>query len=123
MNADWMNNAACVGANLNMFFPDTPGDHGVEAKKVCKTCPVKDACLQHALVNDERGIWGGTTDNQRKTLRRTLGIERPRYRPECGTTAAYAAHSKAGEEACALCKRANAVARARYRENLRLKAL
>ncbi len=123
MNHSWMEQAACAGENVNTFFPDMPNSRALAAKAICKTCPVVDQCLQHALVNNEQGVWGNKTENERKKLRRKLGIEKPRYRPECGTTAAYAAHSKAGEEPCASCKRANAVARARYRENLRLKAL
>jgi WhiB family redox-sensing transcriptional regulator len=118
-----MEQAACAGENVNTFFPDTPNSRAIAAKAICKTCPVINECLQHALENYEQGVWGNKTENERKKLRRKLGIEKPRYRPECGTTAAYAAHSKAGEEPCASCKRANAVARARYRENLRLKAL
>jgi WhiB family redox-sensing transcriptional regulator len=123
VNHSWTERAACAGEDLNMFFPDTPNNRASAAKAVCKTCPVINDCLRFALENYEQGVWGGTTDNQRRHLRRGLGIERPKVRPECGTTAAYAAHHRAGEEACPPCRKANAVARARYRENLRLKAL
>jgi WhiB family redox-sensing transcriptional regulator len=118
-----MEQAACAGENVNTFFPDMPNSRAVDAKAICKTCPVINECLQHALVSNEQGVWGGTTDNQRRHLRRSLGIERPKVRPECGTTAAYAAHTRFGEPPCALCRKANAVVRAKYRENLRLKAL
>jgi WhiB family redox-sensing transcriptional regulator len=118
-----MEQAACAGEDLNMFFPDTPNNRAVAAKAVCKTCSVVAECLQFALENYEQGVWGGTTDNQRRHLRRSLGIERQKVRPECGTTAAYAAHTRFGEPPCALCRKANAVARARHRENQRVKAL
>jgi WhiB family redox-sensing transcriptional regulator len=118
-----MEQAACAGENVNTFFPDMPNSRAVAAKAICKTCPVINDCLQHALENYEQGVWGGTTDNQRRHLRRSLGIERQKVRPECGTTAAYAAHTRFGEPPCALCRKANAVVRAKYRENLRLKAL
>ena len=123
MNADWMDDAACAGEDVNKFFPDMPNSRALDAKAICKTCPVINDCLQHALEHYEQGVWGGTTDNQRRHLRRSLGIERPKVRPECGTTAAYAAHTRFGEPPCALCRKANAVVRAKYRENLRLKAL
>lgn len=35
------------------------------AKAVCSRCPVVAACLQWARDHDERGIWGGTTENER----------------------------------------------------------
>lgn len=42
----------------------------VQAKAVCTACPVKQACLQHALENDEVGVWGGTDTQQRRKLMR-----------------------------------------------------
>lgn len=41
-----------------------------EAKAVCWTCPVREACLVHALAIDERrGIRGGFDAEQRKAQR------------------------------------------------------
>jgi len=42
------------------------------AKAVCAGCPLKDPCLEYALRNGEIGIWGGTTESDRRRLRRTL---------------------------------------------------
>ena len=39
--------------------------------KLCQQCPVKNLCLEFALVNDERqGLWGGMTPRDRAKLRR-----------------------------------------------------
>lgn len=49
---------------------------------MCTACPVRARCLFEALERREFGIWGGTTEKQRKTLLR-------RYRrascPSCGS--------------------------------------
>lgn len=40
------------------------------AKAVCAGCPVREACLEFALANDERwGVWGGTSERQRRAMR------------------------------------------------------
>ena len=68
----WMREGACLGVDPELFFPTT-GDWAVSdaAKAICATCPVRDACLAYALRNGETdGIWGGTSANQRKRLRK-----------------------------------------------------
>ena len=35
------------------------------AKSVCERCPEKEPCLRWAIHNDERGVWGGTTEQER----------------------------------------------------------
>lgn len=39
-----------------------------EAKAICGECPYKARCLEFALKNHEQGIWGGTTERDRKKL-------------------------------------------------------
>lgn len=42
-----------------------------EAKLVCSECPYKMRCLEYALKNpDIQGIWGGTTEQERRKFRR-----------------------------------------------------
>ncbi len=41
------------------------------AKKICYDCPVKFLCLEYALEsNEQEGIWGGLTSNERRALGR-----------------------------------------------------
>lgn len=67
---DWQENAACLDADPDLFFPER-GSPGDSAKRVCVTCSVRLECLEYALANGERyGIWGGLTERERTRLRR-----------------------------------------------------
>jgi WhiB family redox-sensing transcriptional regulator len=67
---DWMSEAACEGVDPDLFFPER-GDDTSGAKAVCRECPVREDCLEYALANGIRyGIWGGTSERERKRLRR-----------------------------------------------------
>lgn len=71
--ADWKAQAACAGVSFHLFFPtpETPAHTVDKAKAVCFGCPVVDECLQYAFeTNQVSGIWGGTTEEERKSLRR-----------------------------------------------------
>ena len=42
------------------------------AKALCSGCQVRPVCLLYALeTNQATGVWGGTTDDERRALRRT----------------------------------------------------
>ena len=42
-----------------------------EAKLVCVECPYQTRCLEYSLKHpEEQGIWGGTTEFERKAFRR-----------------------------------------------------
>lgn len=80
--ADWRAQAACSGYPNTLFFPTSDlGDDGVvaRAKAVCAVCPVIEDCLEYALETNQRaGIWGGTSEQERKSLRRKWLAERRR---------------------------------------------
>lgn len=80
--ADWRSRAACSGYPNTLFFPPSDGaDPQVveKAKAICSVCPVIEDCLQYALETNQRsGIWGGTTEKERKSLRRKWLAERRR---------------------------------------------
>lgn len=64
--------ANCFGMG-DAFFPD--GERGARAQEVvmtqfCNGCPYKIECLQFALENDEWGVWGGTTREQRLQMKK-----------------------------------------------------
>ena len=67
-----MKQAACVGMDTNLFYSGMSGRYANEmtAKAICITCPIRMQCLQQALENEEYGIWGGTTEIERKAMRR-----------------------------------------------------
>lgn len=71
---DWMEQARCREVGLHVFFPDVmpPKDMAATvkaAKRVCAKCEVADACLAFG-INEDYGIWGGTTHEERRALRR-----------------------------------------------------
>ena len=74
--AVWREEARCLGSDPALFFPvGSTGDPLMQAeaaKQVCEDCHVRPACLQFALeTNQDTGVWGGTTEDERKTLRRS----------------------------------------------------
>jgi len=72
MTATWRKRAACRGIDVEIFYPDSDDDADAEpAKAVCEMCPVRQACLEHALANREReGVWGGATERERRRILR-----------------------------------------------------
>ena len=74
----WMRRASCAGAaDPDWWFPER-GEHraaGQLAIMICQECPVRAQCLEYALQGREYGIWGGLTEEQRKT---PLARRRPR---------------------------------------------
>ncbi len=79
--ADWRARAACSGYPNTLFFPTSEAEEATieKAKAVCSVCPVMDPCLQYALETNQRsGVWGGTSEKERKSLRRKWLAERRR---------------------------------------------
>jgi WhiB family redox-sensing transcriptional regulator len=72
----WVHQAACQETPFIDFFPSTKDVQGQQwAKAICARCPVRDACLEYALVtftynNGDDGIWGATTHRERIAMRR-----------------------------------------------------
>lgn len=70
----WRRWAACRDAEPELFFPI--GSTGPvllqieEAKRVCRSCPVIEECLEWALELGEVGVWGGLSEDERKSLKR-----------------------------------------------------
>lgn len=49
-------------------------------KAICTWCPVVGECFDWAMAHDEMGVWGATTDEERRALRRkaTRLVDLPR---------------------------------------------
>lgn len=70
--ASWQTKALCAQTDPEIFFPDKGGTTR-DAKKVCAACEVKHECLQYALDrNEDTGVWGGTSQQERRQLRLTI---------------------------------------------------
>lgn len=66
----WMASGACLGMDPTLFFPGR-GESHKPALDVCRGCPVRQDCLDYALDNRIKfGVWGATTERQRRSLRR-----------------------------------------------------
>ena len=71
-DSQWARRAACAGHPPRRFTD--PADHTETraALAVCRRCPVRQPCLDTALARHptaDVGIWGGTTEPQRRHLR------------------------------------------------------
>ena len=72
---EWQERALCSQTDPEAFFPDKGGSTKA-ALAVCAGCSVRAECLEFAIANDERfGVWGGTTERERRRLRRCLRQE------------------------------------------------
>lgn len=67
----WMRDGACWDSpeQVSLWFPGT-GQSPVHAQRICHTCPVEQTCLMYAIENGiDHGVWGGTSERQRRRLR------------------------------------------------------
>lgn len=67
---DWTPLAACRNGDADALFVQGAAQN--DAKRICRSCPVKYECLAYALDHKiEFGVWGGLTERERRaTLRR-----------------------------------------------------
>lgn len=70
----WKAQANCAGVDPALFYPEVADrPTAAAARAVCAGCPVRLECLAYALRNgEEYGIWGGTTERDRRLIRRLL---------------------------------------------------
>ena len=104
----WMADGACRGLPPGTMHPDDRRGER-RAKAVCATCPVRTACLQHALDADEQyGVWGGCTEGERRAI--ATGQPLPTRAPKPivhGTNNGYHVHKRRGVPVCAACAEAH----------------
>ncbi len=74
-DVSWRKHASCRDTDPDLFFP--VGTTGLavsqidEAKAVCMGCPAQIQCLEFALIaNQDTGVWGGSSEEERRQLRR-----------------------------------------------------
>ena len=78
----------CSQTDPEAFFPDmeVPGalTRANQAKKLCQTCPYITECLEWALTKNDPGVWGGTSENDRRKIR--IARAKAKYGPKQGQT-------------------------------------
>lgn len=75
----------CAESDPEAFFPERAGGDGAKdyikmALAVCTDCPYKKACFDYAMKNSEIGVWGGTTEIQRRRIRMANRDKYPKKR-------------------------------------------
>ncbi|MEV5168234.1 WhiB family transcriptional regulator [Streptomyces werraensis] len=94
---DLMNRTPGLPCRLlpDAFFSDNSRERDA-AVRMCRTCPLLEACAEYAIAEREpHGVWGGTTPADRRSFRdgRPWRFdEQGRLRQVCGTESAYRAH-------------------------------
>lgn len=78
---DWKK-ALCLRHDPELFFADD-ADIATQAVAICDHCPIVHDCLTWAITKPEKyGVWGGTTEKDRKTL---LSKRKRVICPGCGS--------------------------------------
>ncbi len=72
---EWRDYAACRDTDPDLFFPVGTTGSAIEqiesAKAVCRQCDAQTLCLEFAMAtNQDSGIWGGTSEDERRKLRK-----------------------------------------------------
>lgn len=71
----------CAETDPEAFYPEKGGSTR-HAKAVCLECPIQTECLEWAIEHGERyGIWGGTSEHERRKIIAARGITPNRITP------------------------------------------
>lgn len=64
----WLDDGRCRQIGGDLWFPDK-GQSAAEAKRICRGCPVQQACLAWAVATKPgSGVFGGLTARERRRL-------------------------------------------------------
>jgi hypothetical protein len=140
VSREWELRAACRYEDPDLWFSH---QHRGEAIAICQSCPVREECLDAALVREagvpktyREGIVAGLSGPQRWRLARQRNIAappppkepKPKYRRRwkiapCGTDSAYKRHVRNKEPVDEACRIAHAAADRRLRSTGTTKVL
>jgi WhiB family redox-sensing transcriptional regulator len=86
----WRDRALCRETDPELFFPIGTTGHAVgtieQAKSICSGCQVVGECLDYALAtNQDSGIWGGLSEDERRDIRRQRAAARRAERAAAAT--------------------------------------
>lgn len=129
--SDWLESRGCRDADPDLFvLPVDMKASSAEgarrtatARRFCALCPVRAACREYAIADPSLvGMWGGTTTEERRRLRkgrephregRPGPLKGTNYRPiPHGTERGYEAHRRQGVPQCVACRSARSAAMA-----------
>lgn len=71
---------SCADHDTKWWFPPKAQnrqdiENSKAAVALCRNCPIRKECLQYAISWEAFGIWGGFTERQRDSIRRTSGVK------------------------------------------------
>ena len=67
----------CAQVDADLFFPEVGGS-AEAARRLCRSCDFETPCLEYALRYDVAGVWGGTSEIQRRRIRHLQGLRAER---------------------------------------------
>ena len=68
IDQEWQEQASCRAVPVETFFPLVEQEAD-DAKQVCRSCLVREQCLEFAISAGEHfGVWGGLTPPERRSL-------------------------------------------------------
>ena len=71
----WLTSEAlCAQVDTEIFFVEKGGSTR-SAKKVCRACPLVEACLEYAIAHEDHGVWGGYSARERWRLRKNQALK------------------------------------------------
>lgn len=69
----WKKRGNCASLSPKDMFPVKAERQTEVANKICKGCSTQVDCLYFAITSKEEfGVWGGMTEQQRKTIHKSL---------------------------------------------------
>jgi WhiB family redox-sensing transcriptional regulator len=69
--------ARCATGDASLFFSEDTAEIA-QAKQICRSCPLRESCLEGAVRRREPvGVWGGELFDRGRVIER----KRPRGRP------------------------------------------
>lgn len=73
----WRRDALCAQVGGDEWYPEEKGDHRVEAKRMCLSCPVLFECRQYATDNREvEGVWGALGVGELRAMAKLSDVSR-----------------------------------------------
>lgn len=61
--------AACLDFDPDLWFAENDSIAIRDAKAICRSCPIRQACLDQAIFADiPHGIYGGLTADERRKI-------------------------------------------------------